>query len=142
MNIEVCTQPRACDLQVISDGIAEFNYPFLPNDSDFESGSRFALFAHNESGHIIGGIQASPHWNYCVIELLWVSKENRNTGLGHQLMHELEHYAKEKGFQSIRTETLDFQAKPFYEKLGYKVYGQIDNAPKGHSTYFLIKEIE
>ncbi|MHC5783296.1 GNAT family N-acetyltransferase [Aliivibrio fischeri] len=45
---------------------------------------------------------------------------NQRIGIGSKLIAELELFSKEKGLQQIRTETLDFQAKPFYEKNGYK----------------------
>lgn len=45
------------------------------------------------------------------------------------------------GFKQARVETTSFQAKPFYEKLGYKVYGVLDNFPEGHKSFFLHKPI-
>ena len=56
-------------------------------------------------------------------------------------MAQEERFAKEKGFAYIRTETTDFQAKPFYEKLGYRVFGELTDYPKGHTTYCLVKEL-
>jgi hypothetical protein len=36
-------------------------------------------------------------------------------------------------------DTFSFQARPFYEKLGYEVFGQLEDYPRGHSRYFLQK---
>ena len=36
--------------------------------------------------------------------------------------------------------TTDWQAKPFYEKHGYRVFGEIDDYPLGHTCYFLVKK--
>ncbi len=52
-----------------------------------------------------------------------------------------ENFAKAKGFSYIRTETLSFQARPFYEKLGYKLFGELPDYPKGHTTYCLVKAL-
>ena len=93
----------------------------------------------NEQGEYVGGLQASVVWSYCVLELLWLSEETRGQGVGSELIEQLVAFAKEKQLTQIRTETLDFQAKPFYEKQGFKVYGEIDDSPKGHKTYFLVK---
>jgi hypothetical protein len=41
----------------------------------------------------------------------------------------------------MRTETLSFQARPFYEKLGYKLFGELVDYPKGHTTYCLVKKL-
>ena len=58
-----------------------------------------------------------------------------------KLMAEAERYARSKGFRFMRTETVDFQAKPFYEKLGYEVFGQLADFPAGHTTYCLVKRL-
>ncbi|OAN17913.1 acetyltransferase [Photobacterium jeanii] len=141
MKVELAVSPSSEDLKVISDGIAAFNEKYLPNDGEFDSGFRFGLFVKNDNGEIVGGLQASVIWSYCVLELLWLSEETRGTGIGTELMGQLEAFAKEKGLQQIRTETLDFQAKPFYEKLGFRVYGVIEGSPENHTTYFLVKDI-
>ncbi|TOO93763.1 GNAT family N-acetyltransferase, partial [Vibrio parahaemolyticus] len=78
---------------------------------------------------------------YCVLELLWLSEESRGKGLGSKLIKQLVEFATEKGLSQIRTETLDFQAKPFYEKQGFRVYGELEDTPKGHKTYFLVKAL-
>lgn len=141
MKVELSVSPSEEELKAISDGIAAFNEQFLPNDSAFDSGFRFVLIVRNDSGDIVGGLQASVVWSYCILELLWLSEETRGSGVGSKLMHQLEDFAQEKGLCQIRTETLDFQAKPFYEKLGYRVYGELEDTPKGHTTYFLVKEL-
>ncbi|KPA51907.1 acetyltransferase [Photobacterium leiognathi subsp. mandapamensis] len=139
MKIEVSVQPSEHQLQVISDGISAFNAPYLPNDGEFESDLRFAIMAQNEKDEYVGGLQASVVWSYCVLELLWLSEETRGQGIGTKLIEQLVTLAKEKQLTQIRTETLDFQAKPFYEKLGFTVYGELADSPKGHTTYFLVK---
>ena len=141
LTVELTLSPSEADLKTISDGIAAFNAQYLPNDAEFGSGCRFALFARNTQGHIVGGIQAHVVWSYCVLELLWLSEEMRGNGVGSTLMAQLEVFAQQKGLAQIRTETLDFQAKPFYEKLGYHVYGELADSPKGHTSYFLVKRL-
>jgi hypothetical protein len=45
------------------------------------------------------------------------------------------------GFTRARVETTSFQARPFYERLGYEVYGVLDECPVGHTTYFMKKQL-
>ncbi len=141
MNIEITTLPNKDDLEAISKGIQSFNQLHIPDDIVFESDTKFAAFAKDENGKVLGGIRATAFWNYCILELLWLSNETRGLGLGKKLMDAAESFAKEKGFQYMRTETLSFQAKPFYEKRGYKVFGELPDYPKGHTTYCLVKEL-
>ncbi|TWX71842.1 GNAT family N-acetyltransferase [Colwellia demingiae] len=141
MNLVVTTSPTEEDLKALSVGIGSFNKDYLPDEVGFEKDTRFAVIAKDENGKVLGGIRANAFWNYCTIELLWLSKEIRGLGLGSNLMEAAEKFAKDKGFGYMRTETLSFQAKPFYEKLGYKVFGELPDYPKGHTTYCLVKEL-
>ncbi len=141
MNIVVTTSPSKEELKTLSEGIGLFNQDYLPDEVGFEKDTKFAVFAKDENDNILGGIRANAFWNYCIIELLWLSKDSRGLGAGSKLVHAAEMFAKENGFNYMRTETLSFQAKPFYEKLGFNVFGELPDYPKGHTTYCLIKEL-
>jgi hypothetical protein len=52
-----------------------------------------------------------------------------------------EAFAVQHGFQYARVETTSFQAKPFYEKLGYEVLGVLDDFPPGYRSYYLKKRL-
>ena len=139
MKIELTLKPTKKDLEIISQGIKSFNQVRMPDEVVFEPDTKFSAFVRNENNAVVGGVRATAFWNYCIVELLWLSEEIRGSGIGSNLMDQVESYAKSKGFQYIRTDTLDFQAKGFYENLGYKVYGQLLDCPKGHTTYCLTK---
>lgn len=141
MNIVINSSPNKDDLKTISEGIQSFNQQHLPDDVVFEKDTKFAVFAKDESGNVLGGIRANAFWNYCIIELLWLSEEVRGEGVGRQLMVATETFAKAQGFNYLRTETLNFQAKPFYEKLGFTVFGELPDYPKGCTTYCLVKAL-
>jgi len=141
MNISVTNSPTKEELATLSKGIGLFNQDYLPDEVGFEKDTKFAVIAKDNKGKIIGGIRATAFWNYCIIELLWLSKESRGLGLGSQLIESAENFAKNKGFGYMRTETLSFQARPFYEKLGYKLFGELVDYPKGHTTYCLVKKL-
>jgi hypothetical protein len=36
-------------------------------------------------------------------------------------------------------DTFDWQAKEFYEHLGYEVFGILENCPRGHNRYYMKK---
>jgi hypothetical protein len=56
-------------------------------------------------------------------------------------MTEAERYAIEKGAEAAFLDTFSFQARPFYEKLGYKVFGTLEDQPPGHTHYWLAKKL-
>ncbi len=141
MNIELDVSPSEADLQVIGQGIKAYNRKYMPDAVAFEPDTRFAAFARDEAGAVVGGVRVNAFWNYCLIELLWLSEAVRGQGVGTRLMHLIEGHAKAKGFEYIRTETLDVQARGFYEKLGYRVYGELADFPKGHTLYCVVKKL-
>jgi len=141
MRIEVNNSPSEQELRVLGDGIKSFNRLHMPEVMVVEPDTKFAVFVKDDSGKIQGGIRATAFWNYCMLELLWLSEDYRGTGIGSDLMLAAESFAKKKGFQYMRTETLNFQAKPFYEKLGYQVFGELVDYPKGFTTYCLVKAL-
>ena len=46
---------------------------------------------------------------------------------------------KKLGATLAHLDTFDFQAKDFYLKHGYEVFGILDDCPKGHKRYYMKK---
>ncbi|MDX2077938.1 MAG: GNAT family N-acetyltransferase [bacterium] len=101
----------------------------------------FSLFALNEQDEVVGGLLGDSIWGWLMIDILWVSETVRGQGYGEKLMMRAEEIAIEKGYTNIILETFSFQALPFYQKLGYVVYGQLDGFPPGHTRYSLKKAL-
>lgn len=60
---------------------------------------------------------------------------------GTKLINTLIDYCIENNLIGIHLTTLDFQAKGFYEKLGFKLIAKIENWPHGITRYEFIKYI-
>jgi GNAT superfamily N-acetyltransferase len=56
-------------------------------------------------------------------------------------MAEAEAEALRRGCHAASLDTYSFQARGFYERLGYSVFGIIDDCPPGHSRIYLIKRL-
>ncbi|HET6306659.1 MAG TPA: GNAT family N-acetyltransferase [Rhodopila sp.] len=97
------------------------------------------FYALDEARQLAGGIQGNFEWDWLHITHLWV--RNRGQGLGRRLVETAEGYAKSQGKQGLFLDTLDFQARPFYERLGFAVIGKIENAAGASSRYFMSKRI-
>ncbi len=102
---------------------------------------RLSVLARDEAGQVIGGVLGESIWGWMLIETLWVHEDHRGQGYGRQLMVEAERVARERGCQHITLETFSFQALPFYQKLGYVVYGVLDGFPPGQTRYSLKKDL-
>lgn len=94
-----------------------------------------------EGDEFAGGLNSDLYDDHMYISLLVVEEKFRGRQLGSTLMNKIEDYIKDKEIKTISLGTCEFQARPFYEKLGYKVVmTQVDN-PKGFECYTLIKEV-
>ncbi len=96
----------------------------------------------DENKEIIAGISGKIYcWNCVYIDQLWVKEERRKEGLGSILLKHVETMCKERGCYLIHLDTFDFQAKEFYIKNGYEVFGVLSDCPKDHVRYYLKKNL-
>jgi len=141
MNIEVTTRPNEKDARTLAQGIIDFNRLQVPDLEPVEEELKFFVFARDASGEIIGGSRAACYWNTLHIELLWLSETCRGEGTGRKIIVNTENFAREKGFEKAFVETTSWQAKPFYEKLGYVHIATLNDRPKGHASHYLVKDL-
>lgn len=120
--------------------LIEFNAEHVPEDlsTNFEE---INLTIKDENGKIIGGLISVFCWDWLEIDILWIDSNYRGLGYGTKLLLEIEEIAKQKGCTFIKLNTFTFQAPEFYSKHGYKVFGILDNAPRGYKHYYYLKEI-
>lgn len=94
-----------------------------------------------ECNNIIGGIVFYKEFDWMFIERTYICPEFRKKGIGTQIIKELENYCRDNNIVGIRLSTWDFQAKGFYEKLGFELLYKINNCPIGNIDYGFIKYI-
>ena len=92
-------------------------------------------------GPIVAGVYGATMWGWLMVDGLWVAEELRGRGLGRRLMLAAEAEAIERGCHGSSLGTFDFQAREFYERLGYTVLGALEHFPKGHTHYTLWKSL-
>ncbi|HEX8199797.1 MAG TPA: GNAT family N-acetyltransferase [Isosphaeraceae bacterium] len=113
------------------------------NDSrgDPEHWRQLGVFIRDSSGAILGGLLGFTHWNWLFVSHLWVADTLRGRDYGGELMRRAEAEARRRGCRHAHLDTFSFQARGFYEKLGYEVFGCLADYPPGHSRYFLRKAL-
>ncbi len=94
-----------------------------------------------EDAGYIGGLVGSTNFGYLHVSLLAVAPSSHGKGYGRQLMQAAENEALARGCHGAYLDTFSFQAPDFYQKLGYEIYGKLDDFPKGHCRYFLRKKL-
>lgn len=90
-------------------------------------------------GEIVGGLLAHTNWEWLFIAQLWVADAARGGGVGARLLRSAESEAVRRGCRHAHVDTFSFQARPFYERHGYTVFGELPDYPAGHTRYFLQK---
>ena len=137
MKIVVDPELKADDAAAIRTGLHAYN------DSKVDSPDGYlGVLIKDDAGQTVGGLTARWYYNWMFIELLFVPEHLRGQDVGTRLMAEAEDQARSRGLIGIWLDTFSFQARGFYEKLGYVVFGELPNYPDSHSRYFLQKRLD
>ncbi|MFW6248031.1 MAG: GNAT family N-acetyltransferase [bacterium] len=99
-----------------------------------------AVMLTGEDGRWVGGATGTVLWGWLDVDYVWVSEEYRGRGHGRRLLLELERQAAARGADRSRLSTFSFQARGLYEKLGYRVAGELADFPPGGALYWMRKD--
>ncbi|WP_064094258.1 GNAT family N-acetyltransferase [Rossellomorea aquimaris] len=102
---------------------------------------KVSFVMRNDEEEIVGGIVGEMFWHHLHVDFLWVAEEYRQGGYGTKLIRKIEEYAKEKGCYVVILDTFSFQAPHFYQKIGYKEFGVVEDFPKGHRQVYMEKRL-
>jgi GNAT superfamily N-acetyltransferase len=100
-----------------------------------------AILIENDQGVTEGGLWGRIGYDWMFVELLGLPEAARGQGLGRRLMEQAETIAREAGCTGIWLDTYEFQARGFYEKLGYTLFGTLDDYPVGQRRFFMQKRL-
>ena len=147
MKTRLSHAPTESDLEEIKTALRDFNRNFIPQ-SKFRA---LGIFVEDEKGNKQAGIVAETVGNWMYIQMLWVDESMRGKDVGTQLIAEAEEEAKARGCRYSLVDTFSFQARPFYERMGYHMQMALedyiadsrapDDAPSTHTRFFLTKSL-
>ncbi|EAV9820586.1 GNAT family N-acetyltransferase [Listeria monocytogenes] len=96
--------------------------------------------ALNESGEIVGGVTAKISYGELHVSLLSVDQNTQSSGVGSELMAQIERYGRANNCHHISLTTFSYQAPEFYKKCGFTELGRVKDFPiKGEEKFFFIK---
>ncbi|MEU6734815.1 GNAT family N-acetyltransferase [Streptomyces physcomitrii] len=111
-------------------------------DTPLDRENPLQLWALDDSGELIAGLDAHTWARWLHINLLWVHGGYRGAGLGSQLLAAAEEEARTgRDCRSSRVWTWDFQAPRFYRRCGYRVVCELPDYPEGVTEYTLVKQL-
>jgi len=147
MKTRLTHAPTADALDEIKGALRSFNRNFITMPTFRELG----VFMEDENGKKQAGIVAETVGNWMYIQMLWVDESLRGKDVGTQLITEAEEEAKARGCRYSLVDTFSFQARPFYERMGYSMQMALEDyiadsrapqdAPSTHTRFFLTKSL-
>ncbi len=129
--------PSREEMSALATVLVNFNEAFRPDFLPRE----LSAWIREPGGSPLGGALASHHWGWMHISHLWVPEHLRGQGFGRRLIEALEQLARSEGCVGVHVDTFDFQARGFYETLGYTRFGTIEDYPEGSALHFLSKRL-
>ena len=133
--LEFDENPSPQDVRFVIGNLIAFN----DTRAEHEHYRSLTIFLRDIEGEIVGGLLGCTNWRWLFISHLWISENLRGGGYGQKLIAAAEHEAVKRGCKHAHVDTFSFQAPGFYEKLGYRVFGTLEDYPEGHSRIFLQK---
>ena len=118
-------------------GLLAFNEAWIGPSNE----QRVKLVARDELG-IVGGLLGHTKWEWLYVAKLWVDERGRGKGIGTQLLTAAEELARTRGCTDASLNTFEYQARPFYEKLGYELFATLDGYPPGYRQFYLRKRLQ
>lgn len=125
----------AADVAVVRTGLRSFNVAHIGEPAE----EPVQIFLRDDGGRVVGGLLGHIRWRWLYVAKLWIHDDHRGAGHGVALMTAAETHARARGCLGSYLDTFEYQARPFYEKLGYSVFGTLDGYPPGYRQYHLLK---
>ena len=125
------------DERMVGEGLNVYNQSQVGADNF----RRLNLYLRDEYGTIVGGLLGATYWGWCAVNVVWMEEALRGQGLGRRLLELAENEARERGCRGMHLDTMSFQALAFYQRLGFTIFGEIEDIPLGHTRFFLKKRL-
>ncbi len=123
--------------RLINDALNRHNIAATGDADDYPA--NFVL--RGAGGEVVGGLLGEIWGGWLEVRVLWVAEALRGQGQGARLLAAAEACAVQKGCVGVTLDTFSFQARPFYEQLGYRVFGTLADYPPGHTRYYMEKRL-
>lgn len=135
-DVQIGSDISEADEAAIVSGLRAFNEAWIGPSNE----QPVRLVARDELG-VVGGLLGSTRWKWLYVAKLWVDERGRGKGIGTELLAAAEELARTRGCTDASLDTFEYQARPFYEKLGYELFGTLDGFPPGYRQFYLRKRL-
>jgi GNAT superfamily N-acetyltransferase len=137
MKLKVLDKPTKELILEIDNKIEEYNLAHW----EVKERIPLAVVLLNEKNELTAGASARTFGYWLLIDNIWVDEQLRGKNIGSQVLNELEKTAIKRGCKFALLDTLNFQARPFYEKFGYEVKWVQEKYPQEGCKFFMVKNL-
>ncbi|GAB3779170.1 GNAT family N-acetyltransferase [Dyella agri] len=93
------------------------------------------------TGDVLGGALGRSSLGLLFLDLFYLPPPLRSGGLGSRILKRFEEEGQRRGCRSAVLYTISFQAPKFYERHGWRAFGEIPCDPAGTSRIFMTKDL-
>jgi len=137
--LQVAFEPYADQAQkdIVINGVDYHNIAATGHAAYYPVG----FYLRDARGEVMGGLLGEIWGGWLHVSYLWVAEPARGAGNATRLLRAAEAYAIERGCRNAFLGSHSFQARPFYEKNGYELFGTLEDYPAGHGLFLLKKRL-
>ncbi len=135
--LEVTANPGNDDLATLEERLSAFN----EGDVGPARKTALAVFIHDSTQNLIGGIYGYTAWGWLYVRWLWVDERWRGQQLAGRMLDAAEAEAVARGCHGALIDTFSPAAAKVYERQGYRTFGILPDFPVGRSRVFLQKAL-
>ena len=129
--------PDPFDLALLEERLTDAAVGAVGHGPDRE----FGIFVRDENGRVMAGVSGMFWAGCCQVHALWVDEQLRGRGLGRDLMAAAEAEARRQECRLLMGLTYDVLTAHFYDRLGYRTVGTIEDCPAGTTTRWYCKDL-
>jgi GNAT superfamily N-acetyltransferase len=130
--------PEASELAAIRRGLDAFNRAA----SGIDDQRPIALLVKDPAtSEVLGGLYGRTSRGVLFIDVFFLPESMRGSGLGSRLLQMAEDEGRRRGCRTGLLHTNTFQAPRFYQKHGWREYGNFPSDPPGSSRLFFTKDL-
>ncbi|MEM8796604.1 MAG: GNAT family N-acetyltransferase [Pseudomonadota bacterium] len=101
----------------------------------------FTLHVSAPDNSLTAGLKGEIIFKSAHISELWVDESRRGQGLASRLLQRAESHARARGCIRMHLETRNKKARALYERLGYVVFGVLENYEGENAFCYLEKKL-
>lgn len=138
-SLVVTSTPDEKDIAKLHENLMKVVEQTLPPKKEEKE---LGIFIKNNAGDLVAALYATTGSSWLYIREMWVNDEHQRKGVGSKLLRGAEKEAKRRGCHSANVMTYDFLASEFYQKHGYRIFGELDNYPEPYTRYYMMKRFK